>query len=136
MLQGIGKDIVEAKHPRALGGTREDRRLELLDLVAPLLVKSARKCFAVVLCGLAYERGIIPNKINYSVNVSVEPTAAVLINKRGKLAIVLPKVRSVLPLLFRGGFFSVGSIATSFPRLWTRTAAVGSTDTFTVLLTL
>ena len=33
-LQGIGKDIVKAEHPRAFGGAREDRCLELLDLVA------------------------------------------------------------------------------------------------------
>ena len=39
-LQRIGKDIVKAKYPRTLGGTREDRRLELLDLVAPFLVKA------------------------------------------------------------------------------------------------
>lgn len=39
-LQRIGKDIVKAEHPRALGGAREDRCLELLDLVAPFLVKA------------------------------------------------------------------------------------------------
>ena len=71
-LQRISKDIVKAKHPRALGGAREDRRLELLDLVAPVLVKAVCKYFTVVLRGFAHERGIIPNKINYSVNVSVE----------------------------------------------------------------
>ena len=29
-LQRIGKDIVKAKHPRALGGARKDRRLKVL----------------------------------------------------------------------------------------------------------
>ena len=46
-------------------------------------------------------------------NVTVEPTAAVVIHKRGKLVAILPKVRSVLPLLFRGGFFTVGNTAPS-----------------------
>ena len=65
----------------------------------------------LVLRGFAHERGIIPNKINYSVNVAVEPTASVLIYKRGKLVPIRPEVRFALPLLFRGGFFAVGNTA-------------------------
>ena len=38
-LQSIGKNIVKAEHPRALGGARKDRRLKLLNLIAPFLVK-------------------------------------------------------------------------------------------------
>ena len=85
--------------------------MELLNLVATLLVKAVCKRFRVVLRGLAYKRGIVVHKVNYSVNVAVEPTAAVLIHKRGKFSAILPKVSSVLPLLFRGGFFAVGNTA-------------------------
>ena len=85
--------------------------MELLDLVAPLLVKAVCKRFTVVLRGLAYKCRIVPHEVNNAMNVTVEPTAAVLIYKRGKLAIVLPKVSSVLPLLFRGGFFTVRNTA-------------------------
>ena len=47
------------------------------------------------------------------------------------LGAVFPTLKK--PPLKRSGSIkrTFGSIATSFPRLWTRMAAVGSTDTFT-----
>ena len=110
-LQGIGKDIVKAEHPRAFGGAREDRGVwNCLTLLRHSLSKpfaSALELFCAVLLtsvGLSF-------KVNNSVNVTIEPTTAVLIHKRGKLSAILPKVRSVLPLLFSGGFFAVWNTA-------------------------
>ena len=50
-------DWINRVNKRVLGGAEEDKDLKLLDLVAPLFVKTVCKCFEAALRGLAYMRG-------------------------------------------------------------------------------